>query len=77
MDDSADERVSLPGCTDELEWVMPGSARERDLYAEGLDVAVRGAHPHCEGFACAKIYLRPECSSRLMRNTKLRAGRRG
>ena len=55
VDDSADERVPLPGCTDELEWVMPGSAREGDLYAEGLDAAVRGAHLDREGFASENL----------------------
>ena len=41
--DSPDEFVSLPGCADELEWLMPGSAREADLYAENLHHAVRNA----------------------------------
>ena len=49
--DSADETVPLPGCADELEWLMPGSAREAALFAEGLHHAVRGARVDRDGKA--------------------------
>ncbi len=53
--ESIDETVSLPGCMDELEWLMPGSARERDLYQEGLHHAVRDAKLDCVGRANANL----------------------
>jgi hypothetical protein len=44
------EHVFLPGCADELEWLMPGSAREADLWAtDGLQRAVTGARLDYEG----------------------------
>ena len=49
--DSTDETVPLPGCADELEWLMPGSAREAALFAEGLHHAVRGARVDRDGKA--------------------------
>ena len=49
--DSPDEFVELPGCADELEWLMPGSAREAALFAEGLHHAVRGARVDRDGKA--------------------------
>ena len=50
-----DETVALPGCADELEWLMPGSAREADLYANGLHHAVRGARLDRDGRANANL----------------------
>ena len=49
--ESADDTIPLPGCMDELEWLMPGTTREADLRAEGLDDAVRTAHLTTEGEA--------------------------
>jgi hypothetical protein len=49
--DSPDEFVELPGCADELEWLMPGSKREADLYAENLHYAVRNARLDRDGKA--------------------------
>ena len=49
--DSPDEFVTLPGCADELEWLMPGSAREADLYAENLHHAIRNARLDRDGKA--------------------------
>jgi len=50
------EHVFLPGCADELEWLMPGSAREADLWAtDGLQRAVTGARLDYEGKANANL----------------------
>ena len=51
MEGSEDEKIALPGCMDELEWLMPGSLREADVKAEGLHAAVKDAHLTHDGEA--------------------------
>ena len=51
VEGSEDEKIALPGCMDELEWLMPGSLREADMKAEGLHAAVKDAHLTHDGEA--------------------------
>ena len=51
VEGSEDEKIALPGCMDELEWLMPGSLREADVKAEGLHAAVKDAHLTHDGEA--------------------------
>lgn len=44
VEGNSDETVPLPGCMAELDWLISGTDRERDMLADGLDDAVRGAH---------------------------------
>ena len=54
--DSPDETVPLPGCADELEWLMPGSSREGDVRrTPGLVDAIEGARVDREGRANANL----------------------
>jgi len=53
---SKDDTVELPGCMDEMEWLMPGSAREAAMYAErGLQHAIRNARVDHEGKANSNL----------------------
>ncbi len=54
--DSPDETVPLPGCADELEWLIPGSSREGDVRrTPGLVDAIEGARVDREGRANANL----------------------
>uniref|UniRef100_A0A7S0KRQ1 Set domain protein n=1 Tax=Micromonas pusilla TaxID=38833 RepID=A0A7S0KRQ1_MICPS len=55
VEGSADEKIALPGCMDELEWLMPGSLREADMKAEGLHAAVKDAHLTHDGEASSDL----------------------
>lgn len=55
VEGSADEKIALPGCMDELEWLMPGSLREADMKAEGLHAAVKDAHLTFNGEASSDL----------------------
>ena len=55
VENGVHDEITLPGCMDELEWVMPGSARESDLKAERLDEAVKRARLNDEGKASVNL----------------------
>ena len=55
VDDSVDECVPLPGCAQEIEALLPDSARACDLQKIGLDAAVRNARLDKDGMASPNL----------------------
>ena len=55
VEGNRDEVVRLPGCMAELDWLIPGTDRERDMKRDGLVSAVKSAHVDSNGRASTNL----------------------
>ena len=55
IEGNRDEIVPLPGCMAELDWLIAGTDRERDMKRDGLVSAVKNAHVDAGGRASTNL----------------------